>query len=187
MIQLVLDGKGNHSLIRSHNSFRNKGWVEMSRIIEGNIRQGTTLHLVTDNTKPEPHRGSYYLLFMEEYQSIYLFYLDVKGVLRIVYSGNIDSAVSAMYKYVANDTNITILKSNSKRAYRVVRVLSEDSPMSYEVISNTYKNKSSQIISQVYMNFFDAINYAVSCHNKQRNYSYCVISPKGSIMFKVPK
>lgn len=187
MLKLVLNQKGSHSLIRSHNSFKGLGYKEMSRVLHENIRQGTMIHMVSDNKSPEPHRGTYYLLFMEEYQSVYLFYLDVKGILRVVYSGNIESAVSAIYRYVATDTDITILKSDSKRAYRVIRVVSEQDPFSYEVINGVYKNKSSQHISQVYMNFFEAINLAVISHTKDKRYTYCVISPKGSIMFKVSK
>ena len=76
---------------------------------------------------------------------------------------------------------MTILKSDSKRAYRVAKCVGDD----FEVVANTYKNKSSQVVPQVYMNFFEAINLAVYNHSKHPKTSYAVISPKGTVMFKV--
>ena len=181
MIKLVLNSYGNNSLIRSHNSFRNLGFIDMSMVIKDNIRQGTTIKVVSTNTKPKPHRGNYYLLYMQEYQSVYLFYLDTQGVLRIVYSGAMENAVDVIYRFVANDSEVTILKSDNKRAYRVAKQIGED----FEVKAIKYKNKSSQLVPQVYMNFFEAINFAVTCHKKDMSNTYCVISPKNTVMFKV--
>ena len=181
MIRLVLNKQNDNSLIRSHNSFRGLDPVDMSNVLKTALRQGTTISVESDNTRPEPHRGDYYLLFMQEYEMVYLFYLDVKGVLRIVYSGNESSAVKAIYQYIANETNLTILKSDSKRAYRVAKCVGDN----FEVIAHNYKNKSSQVIPQIYMNFFDAINFAVLNHSKHPKTAYAVISPKGTIMFKV--
>ena len=181
MIKLQIKSQGDYSLIRSHNSFKDIGPVDMSNVLKQSLRQGTTIMVENSNTRPEPHRGDYYLLFMQEYAMVYLFYLDVKGVLRIVYSGHESSAAKAVYQYIANETNLTILKSDSKRAYRVAKCVGDD----FEVVANTYKNKSSQVVPQVYMNFFEAINLAVYNHSKHPKTSYVVISPKGTIMFKV--
>ena len=181
MIKLQIKSQGDYSLIRSHNSFKNVCEVDMSSILKSNLRQGTTIMVENVNTRPEPHRGDYYLLFMQEYGMVYLFYLDVKGVLRIVYSVHESSAAKAVYQYIANETNLTILKSDSKRAYRVAKCVGDD----FEVIPHTYKNKSSQVVPQVYMNFFEAINLAVFKHSKHPKTAYVVISPKGTIMFKV--
>jgi len=177
----MLNNKGNNSLIRSHNSFKGLGPVDMSMVIKDNIRQGTTLFLVSDNPKPQPHRGTYYLLYMQEYQSVFLFYLDVKGTLRIVHSGNMEGAVDAIYRYVATDSEITILKSDSKRAYRVAKETHEG----FEVVGTLYKNKSSQKINQIYMNLFEAINVAVTSHKNNPSSHYVVITPKNTVMFKV--
>ncbi len=181
MIKLVLDKQNKSSLIRSHNSFRGINLVDMSGVLKTSLRQGTTIVVNSDNTRPEPHRGDYYLLFMQEYGMVYLFYLDVKGVLRIVYSGNENSAAKAIYQYIANNTYLTILKSDSKRAYRVAKCAGDN----FEVVAHSYKNKSSQVVPQIYMNFFEAINFAVYSHSKDLNNSYVVISPKNSVMFKV--
>ena len=181
MIKLVLNSNGTNSLIRSHNSFKDLGFVDMSMIIKENIRQGTKIHLISDNPKPQPHRGEYYLLYMQEYSIVFLFYLDIKGTLRIVHSGDIENAVSAIYRYVSTDTDIVVLKSDSKRAYRVAKETNEG----FKIIDAVYKNKSSQKISQVYMNFFEAINFAVACHKKDKYNTYSVISPKNTVMFMV--
>lgn len=181
MIKLQLNKQGENSLIRSHNSFKNLGLVDMSNVLKNSLRQGTTICVESDNTRPEPHRGDYYLLFMQEYKMVYLFYLDVKGVLRIVYSGNELSAAKAVYQYIANDTHLTVLKSDSKRAYRVAKCVGDE----FEIIPYSYKNKSSQIVPQVYMNFFEAINFAVFKHSEHTKTCYVVISPKGTIMFRV--
>lgn len=182
MIKLILNSNGDNALIRSHNSFKGLGPVDMSLAIKDNIRQGTTIHIVSDNTKPKPHRGDYYLLYMQEYMSVYLFYLDTQGVLRIVYSGDIENAVDAIYRFVSTDSSVTILKSDGKRAYRVGEQAKDGE---YKIINATYKNKSSQIIPQVYMNFFEAINLAVSLYKRNKK-PYFVVSPKGSVMFSVP-
>ena len=171
MIKLMLNSNGDNSLIRSHNSFKNLGPVDMSMVIKDNIRQGTTIKVVSDNDRPKPHRGNYYLLYMQEYNSVYLFYLDIQGTLRIVYSGSMESAVDSIYRFVADGMEVTILKSDSKRAYRVAKQTKEG----FDVKSMNYKNKSSQVIPQVYMNFFEAINFAVTCHKKDMKNTYCVI------------
>ena len=182
MIKLILKSNGDNSLIRSHNSFKGLGVVDMSMVIKDNIRQGTTIKVISDNVKPKPHRGDYYLLYMQEYMSVYLFYLDTQGVLRIVYSGDIENAVEAIYRFVSTDSSVTILKSDGKRAYRVGEQAVDGE---YKFVSATYKNKSSQVVPQVYMNFFEAINLSVSLYKKNKK-PYFVVSPKGTVMFSIP-
>ena len=85
------------------------------------------------------------------------------------------------YTWNSGNSEVTILKSDNKRAYRVAKQIGED----FEVKAIKYKNKSSQLVPQVYMNFFEAINFAVTCHKKDMSNTYCVISPKNTVMFKV--
>ena len=180
MTKLYINKNRETKLIRSHNSIRNKTMDEMSIILKDILRQGTKILVKNSNTMPAPHRGDYYLLFMNEYETVYLFYLDINGVLRIVYSGNQDNAISAIYKFVANDTKLTILKSDNKKAYRVINTQDED-----KNIHIVYKNKDGKPIKQVYMTIFEAINMAVFMKKKNQSYHYSVISKSKKSMFYV--
>lgn len=180
MIKLKYNSVNDVSLFRSHMSVKNVDGKEISSILP-TIRQGTTIFVENANLRPEKHRGQYYILFMAEYDSVYLFYLDVSGNLRIVYSGAMDKCSNAIYSNIADETELTILKSDGKRAYRVA-VQSNDA---FEVIPQSYKNKSSAVVPIIYMNFFDAINTAVTLHRKKKAVKYYVISPKNTVMFSV--
>ena len=189
MIKLVLNSNGTNSLIRSHNSFKDLGFVDMSMILKDNIRQGTTIRVISDNSRPQPHRGDYYLLYMQEFDSVYIFYVDIQGVLRVVYTGNVENACKGIYQNIANDTDVKILKSSGKRAYRVFRCENKRTDLEKsQLITFTYCNKSSQKINQVYLNLFDAINYASKNYRNARdkkNVSFKVITPKNTVLFTV--
>lgn len=158
----------------------------LSKYLEESVKIGTNILIKTDNTKPEPHRGQYYLLYMQEFGSVYLLYIDTAGVLRIVYQGDMGNAVDAIYKFISDETVIKILKSSSKRAYRVVdNSKTVDGKLS--VVELQYKNKSSQINSQVYLSLFDAINHAVYRYKKNKSSSFSVITPKGTVLVTVGK
>ena len=180
MTKLYINKNRETRLIRSHNSIRNKTMDEMSLILRDVIKQGSKIVVKNSNTMPAPHRGDYYLLFMDEYETVYLFYLDINGVLRIVYSGNQENATSAIYKFVANDTILTILKSNNKKAYRVINIQDED-----KNIHIVYKNKDGKPIEQVYMTLFESINMAVLMKKKNKSQHYSVISKSNKSMFYV--
>ena len=180
MTKLYIDKKKATRLIRSHNSIRNKSMDEMSLIIRDVVKQGSKIIVKNSNTMPAPHRGDYYLLYMNEYEMVYLFYLDINGILRIVYSGNQENAISAIYKFICNDTVLTILKSDNKKAYRVINTQEED-----KNINMIYKNKDGKEIEQVYMTFFEAINMAVLMRKKTKLSHYSVISKSRKSMFYV--
>ena len=171
--------------------FKSKGskvislvFKDLSIHLEQSIRIGTDILVKTDNTKPEPHRGQYYLLYMQEFGSVYLIYIDTSGVMRIVYQGDMLNAVEALYRFVSDETVVKILKSSNKRAYRVINNTdSVDDEL--VVVDFKYKNKSSQINSQVYLSLFEAINHAVYLHKKNKHKSFSVITPKGTTLFKV--
>ena len=57
MIKLQIKSQGDYSLIRSHNSFKDIGPVDMSNVLKQSLRQGTTIMVENSNTRPEPHRG----------------------------------------------------------------------------------------------------------------------------------
>lgn len=180
MTKLYINKKRETRLIRSHNSFRHKTMDEMSLILRDVVKQGSKILVKNANTMPAPHRGDYYLLFMNEYEMVYLFYLDINGVLRIVYSGNQEKAVNAIYKFICNETQLTILKSDNRKAYRVVDV-QDDS----ESINITYKNKDGKSIEQVYMTFFEAMNMAVLMRKRNPSNHYSVITKNKNSMFYV--
>lgn len=156
----------------------------LSMYLEESIKIGTNILVKTDNTKPEAHRGQYYLLYMQEFGSVYLLYIDTSGVLRIVYQGDMSNAVEAIYRFVSDETVVKILKSSSKRAYRVVDNgnIVDGTPVVMEL---KYKNKSSQINSQVYLSLFDSINHAAYLYKKNKSSSFSVITPKGTVLLTV--
>lgn len=180
MTKLTINKKKQVRLVKSHGSVKGKTMEETSLAIRDGIKQGSKILVKNANTFPAPHRGDYYLLFMNEYETVYLFYLDINGGLRIVYSGNQENAVSAIYKFVCNDTTLTILRSDNRKAYRVIDTSDEN-----KTVTTTYKNKDGKDIDQVYMSFFEAMNVAVLMKKKNKNHSYNVISKSKSPMFSV--
>lgn len=155
---------------------------DMSLYINEHIKIGSDFEIETDNVKVRSHKGKYYLLFIEEFNLIHLFYLDSSNRLRIVYSGDITNAIDSLYKNVGNESVVRILKSSNKKAYRVAKFIRETL---VEVKTFTYKNKSSQNVEQVYLSLFDAINYASKLYKEDSNFSYSVITPKETELFRI--
>ena len=149
---------------------------DMSLYINEHIKIGSDFEIETDNVKVRSHKGKYYLLFIEE------FYLDSSNRLRIVYSGDITNAIDSLYKNVGNESVVRVLKSSNKKAYRVAKFRRETL---VEVKTFTYKNKSSQNVEQVYLSLFDAINYASKLYKEDSNFSYSVITPKETELFRI--
>lgn len=174
--------RNNAVLKKSHDPIENVSFKEMSMVLCQKVRIGTTLQIVSDNSKVKPHRGKYYLLFMEEYDMVYIFYLDVSNNLRVIYTGPMLNAVSAVYSMIADNMEIKVLQSKGKRAYRVA--MCNPFNESVEIKSAQYKNKSSERINQVYMNLFEAINFAVKISHDTHK-QCAVITPKGSKFFIV--
>lgn len=183
---LILRNNGECSLKRSHNPVSVAGFQEMSQILESEIKIGTDIVIENENTRPKPHRGKYYLLFMQEFETVYLFYVDTKGILRMVFSGDMEKAVESIFNNIASDMSVKILKSSSKRAYRVVK--SNRNSNETQVLNFTYRNKSSQNVEQVYLNLFEAINFASQAFKKSSQNiteKYCVITPKDTVLFEI--
>ena len=155
---------------------------DMSLYINEHIKIGSDFEIETDNVKVRSHKGKYYLLFIEEFNLIHLFYLDSSNRLRIVYSGDITNAIDSLYKNVGNESVVRVLKSSNKKAYRVAKFRRETL---VEVKTFTYKNKSSQNVEQVYLSLFDAINYASKLYKEDSNFSYRVITPKETELFRI--
>lgn len=180
-LSFVENGLSGVDLIRGHGmTVRGVPHKKMSSVLT-TIRQGTTIKVENPNPRVEPHRGQYYILFVQEINTVFLFYLDVKGNLRYVYSGNSENATSAIYSNIANETELTVLKSDGKRGYRVATQKMEG----FSVVPSYYKNRSSKVIPQVYMKLFDAINFAVSCHSEDTSTPYFVITKDDGVMFRV--
>lgn len=155
---------------------------DMSLYINEHIKIGSDFEIETDNVKIRTHKGKYYLLFIEEFNLVHLFYLDSSNRLRIVYSGDITNAIDSLYKNVGNESIVRILKSSNKKAYRVVKYKNDTL---VEVKTFTYKNKSSQNVEQVYLSLFEAINYASKLYKEDSRYSYRVITPKETELFRI--
>lgn len=187
-MNLILRNNGECSLKRSHNPVSAAGFQEMSQILESEIKIGTDIVIKNENIRPKPHRGKYYLLFMQEFETVYLFYVDTKGILRMVFSGDTKKAVESIFNNIASDMSVKILKSSSKRAYRVIKV--NQSSNEIQVLNFTYRNKSSQAVDQTYLNLFEAINFASQSFKKGTqsiDEKYCVITPKNTILFEISK
>ena len=182
MIKLSFkNGLNSVDLIRGHGkTIKGYPHSDMSECLM-TIRQGTTITVENPNPHIEPHRGKYYLLFVQEINTVFLFYLDVKFQLRYVYSGNLRNAASAIYSNIADGTELTILKSDGKRAYRVAMNQAGE----LLTVPTQYRNKSSKMINQTYMNLFDAINWAVACHGSHYGRVYYVVTKDDGIMFQV--
>lgn len=186
MKTIILNNSRVGELKEKGSSNLNLPFKGLSKYLEESIKIGTNISVKTDNTKPEPHRGQYYLLYMQEFGSVYLLYIDTVGVLRIVYQGDMGNAVEAIYKFISDETVIKVLKSSSKRAYRVVNN-NKTVDGELAVVELQYKNKSSQLNSQVYLSLFDAINHAVYLYKTNKNSSFSVITPKGTVLVTVGK
>lgn len=160
-------------------------YLYINNILMKEIKIGTTIRVKTDNSRVEKHRGKYYLLYVEEMGITYLFYQDVSGILRTVHTGNIDSAIIAIYNNVANDTDLVILNGRGKKAYRCARKhIDSNGSLCLEPINIMYKNKSSKENPQVYLNLYDAIMYAAH-YAKVNMGTVSVITPKGTILVEI--
>lgn len=155
---------------------------DMGTYLNEKIKIGSDFEIETDNQKVKTHSGNYYLLFLEEFNTVFLFYVDSSNKLRTVYSGDITNAVNSIYKNIGDKSTVKILKSSNKKAYRVVKFRRETL---VEVKTFTYKNKSSQKVEQVYLSLFEAINYASKLYKEDKNFSYRVITPKETELFRI--
>lgn len=166
-----------------------------SERLQKDIKIGTKLHIKTDNIKVEPHRGKYYILFEDQFELIYIFYVDVNDNLRFVYTGNTYTALNAIYNNIANETEVILLKSiGNKKAYRVFEeiVNNETNERCYRNIVMPYKNKSSKNLTTVYMTMFEAINLAAKEKARARVKNgvnivstFKVVSPKNTVFFEI--
>lgn len=166
-----------------------------SERLQKDIKIGTKLHIKTDNIKVEPHRGKYYILFEDQFELIYIFYVDINDNLRFVYTGKTYTALNAIYNNIANETEVTLLKSiGNKKAYRVFEeiVNNETNERVYRNIVMPYKNKSSKNLTTVYMTMFEAINLASKEkeHARVKNgvnivSTFKVVSPKNTVFFEI--
>lgn len=166
-----------------------------SERLQKDIKIGTKLHIKMDNIKVEPHRGKYYILFEDQFELIYIFYVDINDNLRFVYTGKTYTALNAIYNNIANETEVTLLKSiGNKKAYRVFEeiVNNETNERVYRNIVMPYKNKSSKNLTTVYMTMFEAINLAAN--QKERAIlkngvnivsTFKVVSPKNTVFFEI--
>lgn len=166
-----------------------------SERLQKDIKIGTKLHIKTDNIKVEPHRGKYYILFEDQFELIYIFYIDINDNLRFVYTGKTYTALNAIYNNIANETEVTLLKSiGNKKAYRVFEeiVNNETNERVYRNIVMPYKNKSSKNLTTVYMTMFEAINLAANKKERVRLKNgvnivstFKVVSPKNTVFFEI--
>lgn len=166
-----------------------------SERLQKDIKIGTKLHIKTDNIKVEPHRGKYYILFEDQFELIYIFYVDINDNLRFVYTGKTYTALNAIYNNIANETEVTLLKSiGNKKAYRVFEeiVNNETNERVYRNIVMPYKNKSSKNLTTVYMTMFEAINLAANKKERARLKNgvnivstFKVVSPKNTVFFEI--
>lgn len=166
-----------------------------SERLQKDIKIGTKLHIKTDNIKVEPHRGKYYILFEDQFELIYIFYVDINDNLRFVYTGKTYTALNAIYNNIANETEVTLLKSiGNKKAYRVFEeiVNNETNERVYRNIVMPYKNKSSKNLTTVYMTMFEAINLAANKKERDRLKNgvnivstFKVVSPKNTVFFEI--
>lgn len=166
----ILNNNSNKTLLSDNN-----GYSELKK-----LRIGSNLVIESDNVKVQKHSGSYYLLFVEEYEELNILYVDKQGILRLVFMGREKEVLKGLYYNVSDEMSIKILKSSNKRAYRVV----EEVQGELKVLEVEYKNKSSQVSKQVYLTIQEAIKVA-SYNHRQTGLSYRVISPKGTILFEI--
>lgn len=181
MIKLKMNGTGEASIIRSYNSYKGVSFVDMSEFIRLNINNGTNILVKTDNVRPKKHSGTYYLMYQDEYSIVYLFYLDSSNIFRVIATASKESAVDLIYRNVADETKIVILRSSNIQAYRVC---CENNYETY-FVRKEYKNKDSQVISQSYMSLFDAINTAVHNYKSGNPGSYKVVTKRGKVIFSI--
>ena len=144
------------------------------------LKIGSNVLIESDNLRVRKHSGSYYLLFIEEFGEVNILYVDRQGLLRIVFIGREEDTLKGLYNNVADEMVIKVLKSNHKKAYRLV----EENSCGYEVIGIEYKNKSSEIKTQIYLSIHDAIKFASYKHRQTGNI-YRVITPKGTVLFSI--
>lgn len=167
---------------REKSNLIDASYASVNNLLKDEIKIGTKVRIKTDNTRVEKHRGTYYLLYVEEMGVAYLFYQDVSGILRTVHTGSVENAISAVYYNVADDTDLVILNGRGKKAYRCVYTFIDSNGCKKLMpIKIMYKNKSSKENPQVYLGLYEAIMYAAN-FAKTTNNEVSVITPKGTIL-----
>lgn len=177
VIDLKRDANAGIAVLKKKDGYITNNFKEMSWTLSDNVKIGTNIEIKSDNTNVKPHRGKYYALFVREFNVVHLLYLDVNQNLRVIYTGPIETAVYNIYRMISDGMVIKVLQSNQKRAYRVVDAEGM-------VINYTYKNKSSEKIDSVYLNLYDAIQFA-AYRNHLTGKLYRVITPKGTALFEI--
>lgn len=155
--------------------------LDLAKALQG-LKLGTTVTIKNDNSNVKTYRGTYYLLFMQEFEEVILFYQDSYGNLRQVFTDNEIYISKGIYFILADGTQVKILKSNNKKAYRVAYLGDNGEE---NVLTKVYKNKSSELIGQTYLDLFTAIKYATLLHSKEPNKQFVVLTPKGTVLYQV--
>ena len=155
--------------------------LDLAKVLQG-LRLGTTITVKNENSHVKTFKGTYYILFMQEFEEVIIFYQDSHGNLRQVFTDNEIYISKGLYFLISDGTPVKILKSNNKKAYRVVYV---DDNSEENIVTKSYKNKSSGMIGQTYMDLFTAIKYATLLHSKKPSTQFRVITPKGTVLYQV--
>lgn len=155
--------------------------LDLAKVLQG-LRLGTTITVKNENSHVKTFKGTYYILFMQEFEEVIIFYQDSHGNLRQVFTDNEIYISKGLYFLISDGTPVKILKSNNKKAYRV---LFKDYDGRDTILSTTYKNKSSELVTQTYLSLFTAIKTATLQHSKSPDITYYVITPKGTVLYQV--
>lgn len=158
---------------------------EMLNIIR-KLRLGTKVFVNNVNQDVKKHRGQYYLLFEEEFDSVYILYIDLAGNLRQVAYSPISETIRLMSKNIADETEVIILKSDSKNAYRVYEETQNEGIVVREML---FKDKSSKQSNRVYMSILDAFKLATHLYklseSNKRGSNFYVVTPKDNPILKL--
>jgi|BioPla2DNA2_1021312.scaffolds.fasta_scaffold01813_23 hypothetical protein len=182
MITLTIGNNAKSQGVELNNNGRKEivPVLDLAKVLRS-LRLGTTITVNSENTRVKSFKGTYYVLFMEEFEEVIIFYQDSHGNLRQVFTDNEIYISKGLYFLIADGTPVKILKSNNKKAYRVVSEYADG----VKVFTKNYKNKSSEIVGQTYLDLFTAIKYATLLHSKEPNRVFQVITPKETVLYQV--
>lgn len=183
MITLSIGNNAKQDGIEINNNGKKEvvGVLDLAKSMQ-KLRLGTNITIKNENSRARQFTGNYYILFMQEFEEVIIFYQDSYGNLRQIFTDNEIYISKGLFFNVADDTTVKILKSNNKKAYRVVYL---DDNGEENVITKAYKNKSSGLVGQTYLDLFSAIKYATLNHSKNPDKQFRVITPKGTVLYQV--